>query len=58
MRETQKLSFGEIAEIVGVSENTVKSRMRYALENLRLRLADYAEDLPTAADPVAARHRG
>lgn len=58
MRETQQLSFGEIAEIVGVSENTVKSRMRYALENLRLRLADYAEDLPTAADPVAARHRG
>jgi RNA polymerase sigma-70 factor (ECF subfamily) len=57
LRETQQLSFGEIAEIVGVSENTIKSRMRYALENLRLRLADYAADMPTGADPVAARHR-
>lgn len=57
LRETQQLSFGEIAEIVGVSENTIKSRMRYALENLRLRLADYAADIPAGTNPVAARHR-
>jgi RNA polymerase sigma-70 factor (ECF subfamily) len=57
MREIMQLQFNEIAEIVGISENTVKSRMRYALENLRLRLADYAADVPNAADPVAARHR-
>lgn len=57
MRELMRLPFKEIAAIAGVSEGTVKSRMRYALENLRLALADYAEDIPGAADPVPARSR-
>jgi RNA polymerase sigma-70 factor (ECF subfamily) len=35
MREKVGLKFEEIAEVVGVSVNTVKSRMRYALENLK-----------------------
>jgi len=35
MRETMDLSFSEIARAVGVSEPTVKSRMRYALVRLR-----------------------
>lgn len=35
MREKTGLKFEEIAEILGVSVNTVKSRMRYALEALR-----------------------
>ncbi|MEM7678745.1 MAG: RNA polymerase sigma factor [Myxococcota bacterium] len=35
MREYAGMPFKEIAKIVGVPENTVKSRMRYALENLR-----------------------
>ena len=35
MREFLNLRFKEIAAIVGVGENTVKSRMRYALEHLR-----------------------
>ena len=43
LREFQDLPFKEIAEIVGVSENTAKSRMRYALEKLRLELAEYRE---------------
>jgi RNA polymerase sigma-70 factor (ECF subfamily) len=43
MREFLDLPFKEIAEIVGVTENTVKSRMRYALEKLRVELEDYAE---------------
>lgn len=43
MREKQNLKFREIAQIMGVPENTVKSRMRYALEFLRLRLKDYSE---------------
>ena len=43
MREKQNLKFREIAQIVGVPENTVKSRMRYALEFLRLRLQDHQE---------------
>jgi RNA polymerase sigma-70 factor (ECF subfamily) len=38
MRELEGLKFREIADIVGIPENTVKSRMRYALEGLRLRL--------------------
>ena len=57
MREFQRLKFNEIAELVKVSENTVKSRMRYALENLRLALADYAVELPDAANPIPARSR-
>jgi len=35
--------FKEIAEIVGVPENTVKSRMRYALERLQAALSDFEE---------------
>lgn len=57
MREFQRMQFKEIAEIVGVSEGTIKSRMRYALENLRLALADYAPEIPGAIDPVPARSR-
>lgn len=43
MRELHGLKFREIADIVGVPENTVKSRMRYALEGLRLRLGAFGE---------------
>ena len=39
LREHAGLSFPEIAEATGVNENTVKSRMRYALTGLRDRLA-------------------
>jgi RNA polymerase sigma-70 factor (ECF subfamily) len=39
LREHSGLSFPEIAEATGVNENTVKSRMRYALLALRERLA-------------------
>jgi RNA polymerase sigma-70 factor (ECF subfamily) len=48
LRQVQNLAFKEIAEITGVPENTVKSRMRYALERLQGALAeyqDYAEEL-------------
>jgi RNA polymerase sigma-70 factor (ECF subfamily) len=43
MRELANLPFKEIAEITGVPENTVKSRMRYALERLQEALAEYEE---------------
>jgi RNA polymerase sigma-70 factor (ECF subfamily) len=43
MREFLDLPFKEIADIVGVPENTVKSRMRYALEKLRLELDEYRD---------------
>lgn len=43
MREIEGLKFREIADILGVPENTVKSRMRYALEALRGHLAAFAE---------------
>lgn len=43
MRQLQGLGFAEIATIVGVSENTVKSRMRYALERLQDALAHYED---------------
>src|SRR5512137_1374020 len=39
LREQGGLSFPEIAAVTGVPENTVKSRMRYALEGLRKTLA-------------------
>ena len=41
MRETLDMPFREIAEAIGASENTVKSRMRYALEKLRTELEEY-----------------
>jgi RNA polymerase sigma-70 factor (ECF subfamily) len=43
MREVSNLPFKEIAEITGVPENTVKSRMRYALERLQAALCEYEE---------------
>ncbi len=48
LREVNDLQFNEIAQIVGVPENTVKSRMRYALEKLREALEEY-RDLARAA---------
>jgi len=35
LRELEGMGFAEIAAVVGCNENTVKSRMRYALEKLR-----------------------
>jgi RNA polymerase sigma-70 factor (ECF subfamily) len=43
MREVANLPFKEIAEVTGVPENTVKSRMRYALERLQTALSEYEE---------------
>jgi RNA polymerase sigma-70 factor (ECF subfamily) len=43
MRELQHMPFKDIALVVGVPENTVKSRMRYALERLQSALAEYAD---------------
>jgi RNA polymerase sigma-70 factor (ECF subfamily) len=39
LREQAGVSFREIAAMLSVNENTVKSRMRYALEGLRRQLA-------------------
>lgn len=41
LREVSGLSFAEIAEATQCNENTVKSRMRYALKALRDALADF-----------------
>jgi len=43
MREYLNLPFKEIAEIIGCPENTVKSRMRYALDHLRQLLDEYKD---------------
>jgi RNA polymerase sigma-70 factor (ECF subfamily) len=43
LREVSNLPFKEIAVITGVPENTVKTRMRYALERLQQALCDYEE---------------
>jgi RNA polymerase sigma-70 factor (ECF subfamily) len=43
LRQLQGLAFHEIAEVVGVPANTVKSRMRYALERLQRTLRDWEE---------------
>jgi RNA polymerase sigma-70 factor (ECF subfamily) len=52
LREHAGLSFPEIAEATGANENTVKSRLRYALLALRERLA--AEGIAPAAEPARA----
>lgn len=41
LREVSGLKFREIADIVGVPENTIKSRMRYALETLRGHMEEF-----------------
>jgi RNA polymerase sigma-70 factor (ECF subfamily) len=43
LRQVEQLSFKEIAEITTCSENTVKSRMRYALARLQSALSEYQE---------------
>jgi RNA polymerase sigma-70 factor (ECF subfamily) len=43
LRQLQGLAFREIAEVVGAPANTVKSRMRYALERLQQILSDWEE---------------
>ncbi len=45
LREKTELTFEEIAELAGLSPNTVKSRMRYALLNLRKALKGVAHGL-------------
>lgn len=55
MRQVSGMSFREIGEIVGAPENTVKSRMRYALDKLRGELADLRDVAGTLPAPVAGR---
>jgi len=43
LRQLAGLPFKDVAEIVGVGENTVKSRMRYALERLQQALSEFEE---------------
>ena len=43
LREIANLPFKEIAEVTGVGENTVKSRMRYALDRLQGALSEFEE---------------
>ena len=43
LREVADLPFRDIAEITGVPENTVKSRMRYALDRLKQALCEFEE---------------
>jgi RNA polymerase sigma-70 factor (ECF subfamily) len=43
LREVADLPFREIAAVVGAPENTVKSRMRYALEHLQTALSEFEE---------------
>jgi len=43
LRQLANLPFKDIAQITGVGENTVKSRMRYALDRLKDALAEFEE---------------
>lgn len=45
MREFQGLKFREIADVLSIPENTVKSRMRYALAGLRVSLQKFSETI-------------
>lgn len=44
LRQVEGLTFAEIGVICGIPENTVKSRMRYALERLQTALSDYEDE--------------
>lgn len=52
LREYAGLPFQEIARVTGAPENTVKSRMRYALEGLRRSLESMGVASGEAATPV------
>lgn len=43
MRELQGMPFKDIADVLCIPENTVKSRMRYALERLQRALSEYED---------------
>jgi len=43
MREFLDMPFKQISDVVGVPENTVKSRMRYALQKLRMELEEFGD---------------
>ena len=43
LRQLGGIPFAEIALVVGTNENTVKSRMRYALERLQQELSEFEE---------------
>ena len=51
MRQLQGMKFADIADVVGAPENTIKSRMRYALQSLRTHLADLGGDLVAPPTP-------
>ena len=51
MREVLELPFAEIAALLGASEPTIKSRMRYALERLRAALAEPRTVRPAEVEP-------
>jgi RNA polymerase sigma-70 factor, ECF subfamily len=53
LREFSGVPFKDIAAVTGVPENTVKSRMRYALEGLRKRLDELGVDGDLAEGRVA-----
>lgn len=55
LREYAGVLFKEIAQVTGVPENTVKSRMRYALEGLRRSLTALGVEGDMADDASAAR---
>lgn len=58
LREHSGVPFKEIGELQGVSENTVKSRMRYALESLRKALLAAGIDGDLADDDAARPRAG
>jgi RNA polymerase sigma-70 factor (ECF subfamily) len=57
LREQAGVPFKEIAELLGANENTVKSRMRYALEGLRKALASAGVDAEAAGSTESAGAR-
>lgn len=55
LREVAELPFPEIAVLTGTSENTVKSRMRYALERLQGWLEDLVSGDADEAESAAKK---
>ncbi|MEZ6129100.1 MAG: sigma-70 family RNA polymerase sigma factor [Planctomycetaceae bacterium] len=56
LKHWEDLTFAEIADVLGKSQNTVASRYRYAMEKLQRSLEPLVQEQQTASQPPTEKH--